>query len=264
VAIALVALASTLVAAAPAGAGNAFPYELDTGRELALTGTGVVLLGGAWAIDRAGTSLTPEEIALLERNMVPGIDRGATRRWSTGAATGSDFLKFATVASPLALLLTDRGGKEPWVLATMYGETLLLTNGVVGMMKVLFGRTRPFVYNDDPAIPWSLKQSRFARRSFPSGHTANAFAGSVFLSVTYDRLYPESQASGWIWAGSLAAASTVGYLRYAAGRHFPTDIVAGAAIGALFGWLVPELHEIDPESGTEASPPPLMVFSFSF
>jgi membrane-associated phospholipid phosphatase len=46
----------------------------------------------------------------------------------------------------------------------------------------------------------------------------------------------------------LAAAGTVGYLRFAAGRHYPTDILAGALIGSLVGWLVPQLHEIDSEA----------------
>ena len=43
----------------------------------------------------------------------------------------------------------------------------------------------------------------------------------------------------------MAAAATTGYLRYAAGRHYPTDILAGAAMGAFVGYIVPSLHELE-------------------
>ena len=86
-----------------------------------------------------------------------------------------------------------------------------------------------------------------ARKSFYSSHTAFAFASAVFLSTTYDEYFPESRWRGWIWAVSLTGASTVGYLRYAAGEHFPTDILAGALLGAATGYLVPVLHRIGAE-----------------
>jgi membrane-associated phospholipid phosphatase len=40
----------------------------------------------------------------------------------------------------------------------------------------------------------------------------------------------------------LGTAAAVGGLRIAAGKHFPTDILAGAAVGSLVGYLVPRLH----------------------
>ena len=68
----------------------------------------------------------------------------------------------------------------------------------------------------------------------------------VFTASVFESLYPDSSARGWVWGGCLTAAATTGYLRYAAGRHFPTDILAGAAIGALAGYLVPKWHEVEP------------------
>jgi membrane-associated phospholipid phosphatase len=65
----------------------------------------------------------------------------------------------------------------------------------------------------------------------------------VFLNTVYGKLKPDSPLRPWLWAGSLVAAGTVGYLRYDSGNHFPTDILAGAAIGGLAGWMVPRLHE---------------------
>jgi len=37
-------------------------------------------------------------------------------------------------------------------------------------------------------------------------------------------------------------AAGVSALRVAAAQHFPTDVVAGAALGTGIGWLVPTIH----------------------
>jgi membrane-associated phospholipid phosphatase len=157
----------------------------------------------------------------------------------------SDGVLVATIAGPIALIAAAPGHPGTGTVAVMFGETLLLANGLTQVSKTVFRRVRPFVYNDDAAIPPDRKTSRGARQSFPSGHAATAFASAVFLSTVYARLYPASPARPWIWGGSLALAGTVGYLRYHAGRHFPTDILAGAALGGVVGWIVPRMHEGD-------------------
>ena len=40
------------------------------------------------------------------------------------------------------------------------------------------------------------------------------------------------------------AAAGVGYMRYESGRHFPTDIIVGAAVGSALGWGIPALHRV--------------------
>ena len=46
-----------------------------------------------------------------------------------------------------------------------------------------------------------------------------------------------------IWSFAAAIPMATGYLRVKGGRHFPTDVISGYAIGAFVGWLIPELHE---------------------
>ena len=229
----------------PLQAQRPFPYQLRTGRELGLAAGGVGLLVGGTVVGNGQEPLTPSEIEGLDRQDVNAFDRGATSQWSTGSGTASDVMAYALLASPVALMVTPPGSSAPITLGVMYGEALLLGDGLTSLLKSATNRTRPFVYNDNPEIPAEDKESLHARRSFPSGHTMHAFVSVVFLNTVYGKLKPDSPLRPWLWAGSLAAAGTVGYLRYDSGSHFPTDILAGAAIGSLAGWAIPRLHVTD-------------------
>jgi membrane-associated phospholipid phosphatase len=252
--------------AAHAGEEGPFPYELETGREAAVLGSTAVLFGlGYWA-DRSYTPLTQEEIATLDPATINWFDRAATRRWSPSAAKASDIMLYATTAAPLTLILTDQGRREPGTMGVMYFETYALQGALTFLAKNLFSRTRPYVYNDDPDIPLSVKMKKTSRRSFYSGHTSSAFASMVFLASVFEKLYPDSDARGWVWGGCLTAAATTGYLRYAAGRHYPSDILVGAVMGSFIGYLVPSLHELESESpgGDKRSKSVTLGFSFGF
>lgn len=63
--------------------------------------------------------------------------------------------------------------------------------------------------------------------SFPSGHTATAFAAAEFLRKEYWRVSP------WYGIAGYVAAATTGYLRMYNNKHWLSDVVAGAGIGIL-------------------------------
>ena len=67
------------------------------------------------------------------------------------------------------------------------------------------------------------------------------------LSVTFNKYNPDSNLTPYIWGSSLLIASAVGYLRYASGNHFPTDIIVGAIVGSVVGFLIPLIHESNEE-----------------
>jgi membrane-associated phospholipid phosphatase len=256
-------LAIALVLAVPATAGERF--DLETSRETAIYATGGALALGALVITDHRDLLSDDEIAALDPADVPGLDRFATRQWSPAAGTASDVLAYGLIASP-ALLYTQTGSAMgAGDLTVMYTQTMLVQMGTVGLLKHLVGRVRPFVYNDDPRIPAELKRSKTAVMSFPSGHTANAFAGAVFSGEVFARLNPDDPARHWVRGGTLVLAAATGWFRIKAGRHFTTDVLAGAAIGALVGWAVPKLHEVDPPAGGDkARPAPGFTVAFSF
>ena len=254
-----------LLVAAPSAQAQ-YPYTLDTGREATLLGSGFLLTSVSLRLERGLDPLSLTEIMDLDASNVNVLDRGTTGTWNPSAAKTSDLLLAASTLAPYALLLTDQGSKEPWVIGLMAAETQLLNLGATLVIKNSVARTRPYVYDRTDAVPSDIKHQRDARRSFPSGHTSNAFAPATFLGVVNEKLHPGSSANPWVWAGAYGVAATTGILRVAAGKHFPTDVLAGAALGTFVGWLVPKLHEPDLEggNGTEPLNIPIARVSFSF
>ena len=248
----LTLLAAATVALAPASAfgQQAFPYRWRTGWDVAFTVGGLAMF--ATDVVRSQNvvePLTPEKIQSLDPQRIGKIDRFATRQYSTAARKASDVLLWTMLVAPLTLMATEPGNDDPLLIGAMYAEAQLFQSGLVFMLKSLVTRTRPFVYNNNPAIPPESKLILFARRSFPSAHASTAFTSAVFLGSVNARLNPGSSANAWVWAGSLTAAGLTGYFRILGGQHFPTDVLAGAAIGALTGWIVPALHKQETTEG---------------
>jgi len=230
---------------APAHAQHPFPYRLKSSRESVLLAVGAATLAGGVVVNAELDLLTAQDIAALDAADINGFDRPATTHWSPPASSASDVVLVAMLAAPLSMIAVAPAAPAPVTVGVMFGEVVLLTNGIGQLTKTIFRRVRPFAYNDDPDIPLDLKMSKTARQSFPSGHAANAFASAVFASTVFARLRPPSPLRYVIWGGSLATAGAVGYLRYNAGKHYPTDIIAGAVLGSAVGWLVPKMHETD-------------------
>lgn len=75
--------------------------------------------------------------------------------------------------------------------------------------------------------------------SFPSGHTAMAFASAEFLRQEYRHVSP------WYGYAGYAVAATTGYLRLYNNKHWLSDILGGAGIGIISTrvayWLYPKI-----------------------
>jgi membrane-associated phospholipid phosphatase len=216
------------------------PFVITGQKDIPLFSAGISAAAAAFAIEHSTAPLTLDDVNGLSRNSVNRFDRGATYNFSKATDDFSDIFVYCVLAAPLALL-TDRNIRATSkTFSAMYAETVIMAYALPGLGKGLFKRPRPFVYN--PRVPSDEKLSREARVSFFSRHTTFAFASACFMSTVHGTCNPGSSLTPYVWAGSLAAASAVGYLRFAAGAHFPTDILTGALVGSIIGCGIPFMH----------------------
>lgn len=126
-----------------------------------------------------------------------------------------------TVSAPLLLPLLG------WVLIRRQqprlGWTLLLALLVSGLFTLLFYylalRPRPTdvrLILPTPPFP-----------SYPSGHTATAFATAAVLASSLRRR--------WVTLSAFVGAALVGYSRLYLGHHFLSDVIGGAVAGVAIG-----------------------------
>ncbi len=217
------------------------PFSLDTGREIAIFGSGFLLgVIDIKLIDNKNP-IENEILTNLSRKNVNSFDRGATYNWSLSSAEWSNILLITAIASPLLLFTSSAIRNDAGTFSTMYLQNILTTYSVSHLPKGLVTRYRPYVYNEN--VPDEIKQNVDATHSFLSAHSSVAFASAIFLSTTFSKYNPDSNLKPYVWSSSLLLATVVGYLRYAAGQHFPTDIIAGAIVGSIVGYLIPLIHE---------------------
>lgn len=221
---------------------------------------GVTAAGGLTAhlLAKNMAPLTPEQAAILDRDDINCFDRPATFNLSERAATCSDYGMRVGLLLPLALLADAKMRSEADDIAYLYLETMAVTGVLTELTKVTAQRIRPWVYNEE--VPLEKKEGVEAKKSFFSGHTSTSFAGTVFFAHVFSDFYPESRWRPYVWAGSLTLASAVAYWRVRAGRHFPTDVIAGALVGGAVAYFIPELHKRTESSVTTfASGAPMMI-----
>jgi membrane-associated phospholipid phosphatase len=156
--------------------------------------------------------------AAIASTPTPALDR--TMRRLTRAADNAQLSLGAS-----ALLVLTRGRRGLRAAGSGLASVAVTATIVNVAIKPLAGRRRP-----DPAAQ-QVPVARLARMprhpSFPSGHTASAFAFASGVSHVLPRealpLY--------------ALATVVAYSRVHTGVHFPADVVAGSVLGSALGGI---------------------------
>jgi hypothetical protein len=142
-------------------------------------------------------------------------------------------------ASPIVASALLGVAAESW---PAYGDDMIAmfelvwgTQLVTQLVKITAGRQRPLVhYRTEPA-PLSQEDNL----SFLSGHSSLTISIAVGAGLIAGRR--GYRLAPVIWTSGLAIAATTMYLRMAADRHYLTDVLAGGALGALGGALIPRL-----------------------
>mgnify|MGYP000876459726 FL=1 len=138
-----------------------------------------------------------------------------------------------TLGLPLGVLVYEQTSRKEAVSKRRGLEMVAVTVGTVALsqgIKWTLNRERPYekypdidnvYFADDP--------------SFPSGHTASAFALATSATLIWPKWYVAVPA--YTWAGSVA------YSRLHLGLHYPTDVVAGAVLGGGTAYLCHYLNQ---------------------
>jgi hypothetical protein len=238
------------------------PYKISWNKDPYIIGTGTAVGITALALDRSLQPLTQQEVNQLSRESVDRFDRSATYRYSVSASRASDVLYGIALAAPVTLFSQSEVRKDWQTVALMYLETFGWVGATTELAKTSVRRLRPLVYNPD--VPFDSKSSSESRKSFFSGHSSVAFASAVFISTVYGDYNPDSKWRPYVWTGSLLTAGIVGLLRYEAGAHYPTDVLAGAIVGSAIGYAIPWLHRTAGENASITPGVPRADIGFSF
>lgn len=246
----LLIIMCTGIASSCRGAG--FPYRLRWGVDApagaacaALFATGLLLDGDEGGLPWNGVP--------LDESSVNSFDSWAMLPYSQELDDAGTVAQLMTMATPAVLAATERAD---WLtVGVMYAQSVMLTCGLKNTLKGLVDRNRPYMYFEDPSAEGI--ESGDHLNSFPSGHAAYAVNGAVFTSVVFSRCFPDSPWKTPVICGSLSLAITTAVLRVESGNHFVSDVLAGAAVGGLSGFLIPWLHESDcPVEGLSLTPLP--------
>lgn len=124
-----------------------------------------------------------------------------------------NYLQFAPAGIALGLNAIGVRGKHHFLGAAMiYGMSNIFLNAFTIPTKQISQELRP---------------NGLGNLSFPSGHTAEAFASAEFLRMEYQNK------SNWYGVLGYSMACMTGYLRMYNNKHWFSDVLAGAGIGIL-------------------------------
>jgi membrane-associated phospholipid phosphatase len=234
----LAAVCACLLSPSPARAQDTAPAEPRVRWALDGSITGAAVLGTALV------ALIPVDTSTRWRTQLLPFDRRLEGRTSSSAARTSDILATVDVVMPLGLLLGQTGMNEAYGKRTLlYGETVMVSLLLNGVTKYLVARPRPYVYSDDPRVQdYARSQGKDSHLSFYSGHASTTFAASVAGAYLFAQGTADKRARAAVWGFELAAAGATANLRTRAGKHFYSDVLVGAVVGAAIGFAVPRLH----------------------
>jgi undecaprenyl-diphosphatase len=137
-------------------------------------------------------------------------------------------ISLALAASPSIPVMSQRVLASIAVRLGFLFSAIALPGLVVTVLKRLIGRARPLVGGSvDPFVylplGWNVEYA-----SLPSGHATDAFAAAMAIGA----LWPKTRPLMWTYAIIIAASRVV------LTAHFPSDVLAGAAVGVVGVLLV--------------------------
>lgn len=168
------------------------------------------------------TNLDGQALLFIQEHLRSGLGDRLMVFWSTMGNGGMLWISLGV------LMLFFKRTRRVGVVAL--AGLLLNWLAVNVTIKPLIDRPRPWTVIEglEPLI------SVGASRSFPSGHTSGSFSFAIAVASMVEKK--------WIKVLVIAAAALMGLSRLYVGVHFPTDVLGGAIIGGLCGWMASVLY----------------------
>lgn len=221
------------------------PYQVSFKQEIPYLIAGFTLTSAGIIASQLDDKQRHQEadLPLLNANNIHSFDRGALDNWSPTADRHSGYLRWGTTLLPAVFVFHRSTRKDLVPLIVMASEVFSINYGSTILTKHLVKRSRPFTYNETLSVEDRTRDA--GRLSFYSGHTSHTASFTFFIAKVIHDYHPNAS-NGLkiaVWSSAIAIPATSAYLRVQAGEHFPTDVLAGYAIGALIGYAVPALHK---------------------
>ena len=171
-------------------------------------------------------------IHALDRQLLLAINRAHSPVLDAMMVLASDRLVWFPVYAVLIGWLVYHFRQRALLLLPLVIAAVALSDSVTSrLFKPFFGRPRP-CHDGRLVGQLHLPDGCGGMFGFLSSHAANSMALAVFLAV----VLPPGRFR-WLKIGVFAWSFLLSYSRMYLGAHYPTDVVGGAAVGALMGWL---------------------------
>ncbi|HZH41898.1 MAG TPA: phosphatase PAP2 family protein [Gemmatimonadales bacterium] len=232
-ALLLFALATSPPGRALAAQAGDRPYRVGWPDAVAIgTGGALALLPFALKLPKG-----PPPCAPCDPNTLSGFDRVAVHRLDVTADRASTLLLLGAGGAAALGTVWGQDRREAFGNAVVFADAITWAAAADQWLKVTVHRSRPALYTSAAPEAANIRDNR---ESFPSGHAELAFAAATaYTVIAHRRRLPHATRNAVIL---YAAAAIVGTLRVVAARHFPTDVIAGAALGSAVSWAAVTVH----------------------
>lgn len=170
----------------------------------------------------------PEEVDALDHAVSTAIARTPTPTMDVLMVRLSDAANYSGLWFAIAGVMTLAGGRTGRGAPVRGLAAIGIASAAANLAaKNIFPRSRP----EQSGVPVTRRARMPTSGSFPSGHTASAFAFATAVSADFPMLAPPLY----------GVATAVGYSRVHNGVHYPSDVEGGAVLGLAVGTVVREV-----------------------
>jgi len=172
------------------------------------------------------------------------VDRHPIFGSEQGAEDYSDYVKDGLIAEAYSTILITPSGDEFWTWTTskargavVEAAASLATSSTTYLIKDVTNRERP---------------DESGNHSFPSGHSSTSFSAARLANRNLDSVAMPVWTRTTLKAANITLAGSVAWARVEARRHYPSDVLAGAALGNFLTTFIHDAFMNLPEDDQSA------------